>query len=98
MTWQPISEWTEGMGPCIFARMASWDDVEYSLYDVDSATYFSELISPFTAGFDVPAKPLTIFEAAERLGEPLGLTGPEFLAKAEIVNSDREIGEINDTE
>jgi len=29
------------------------------------------------------AKPLTVFEAAERLGEPLGLTGPEFLAKAE---------------
>jgi len=29
------------------------------------------------------AKLPTIFEAAERLGEPLGMTGPEFLAKAE---------------
>lgn len=56
LEWRLISEWDVGMSRCIFARLRTWDDVEYSLRYMDGATHFALLISPFAAGFEPEAK------------------------------------------
>jgi len=56
--------------------MVEADGTYFSTCGLEDFEWFAEIGEP-------PAKPLTVFEAAERLGEPLGMTGPEFLAKAE---------------